>query len=654
MIDGLRLAMSHADRSAENAPKPATPQTRRANEAVRAALPFDDEADFADAARGLIGTIPDGQIPAGSGGFVWNARAWQFLDSPEAPPSVNPSLWRIARLNRQHGLFKVTDRVYQVRGYDLANMTIIEGDTGAIIIDPLMVAESARAALALYHAHRPERPVRAVIYSHSHVDHYGGVGGVIDEQEAATGRVQVIAPDGFLEAVGGENVLAGNVMGRRAQFQFGTLLPPGPGGHVDVGLGKAIARGRTGLIAPNLSIVEPVETHLVDGVEIVFQLAPGTEAPAEMHLFTPQFSVLNMAENATRHLHNFCPLRGALVRDPRLWSFYLAKAVELFGDRTEILIGQHHWPTWGRDRIHRFLAQQRDLYKFIHDQTVRLMNHGLKPTEIAEALDLPPELQREWSVRGYYGTVSHNAKAVYQRYLSWYDGNPANLHPLPPRQSATRTIDYMGGANAVLTRAREDFAAGEYRWVAQVASQLVHADPGNREARALAADAFEQLGYQAESGTWRNAYLYGAQEMRHGTTPLPPRPMISPDILVAVGTGTLFDFMAVRLNPARVAGRSFVLNWQITPTGESIAQTLAHSTLSQLEDRQLANADATIQISRSDLVSLILRQQTVSEALAAGRLQVQGDSSAVIALFDMLDDFTMQFAVVEPLPHDVR
>ncbi len=630
------------------APKDAAPGTRRANQAIGALLRFDDTADFDDARRGFIGTHDSGVIRNASGAVLWNLPAYRFLDGPEAPPTVNPSLWRMARLNLNHGLFKAADGVYQVRGFDIANLTIVEGAEGVVLIDPLTTTDTARAALELYYAHRPRRPVSAVIYSHSHTDHYGGVKGVISEEEVRAGGVQVIAPAGFLEAVAGENVLAGNPMARRAQFQFGTLLPPGPRGQVDAGLGKAVARGIVSLIAPTMEIMQDVETHIVDGVEITFQLAPGTEAPAEMHMFLPRHAVLNMAENATRHLHNFCPLRGAVVRDPRQWSHYLSQAMELFGGGSDVLIGQHHWPTWGKERIREFLEKQRDLYKYVHDQTVRLMNHGRKPAEIAEVLELPPELAREWSVRGYYGTISHNAKAVYQRYLSWYDGNPANLNPLPPAETARKTVAYMGGADAALARAREDFAAGEFRWVAQVASQVVFAEPDSRDARELAADAFEQLGYQAESATWRNAYLYGAQELRNGVAQLPPRPMLSPDLMTAVTTATLFDFIAIRLNPASVAGRSFVLNWHLTDTGERLAQTLRHSTLTQVMGKTAASADASIAASRETLVALVLRKITVAQAMQGGKLAVDGDTSLIEALFAMLDDFSMQFDVVTP------
>lgn len=640
--------MSPTPTSSSPSPKDAEPTTVRINAEVLGRLPFDDRQDFDAARRGHIASFPDGIIRTRNGTEVWNLQAYDFLSQEQAPPTVNPSLWRMARLNMNQGLFQVTDRVYQVRGLDLANMTIIEGDTGLILVDAMTTAEVARAGLELYYAHRPRKPIVAMIYSHSHADHYGGVKGLLTVDQVRQDRVTVIAPHGFMEAVGGESILAGNAMTRRAQFQFGGLLPKGPRGQVDAGLGKVTARGHVTLIAPTQLVAEPVETHTLDGIEMVFQLAPDSEAPAEMHMFLPRLGVLNMAENATRHLHNFCPLRGAVVRDPRLWSNYIAQAIELFGSHSEVLIGQHHWPTWGQERISDFLSKQRDLYKFIHDQSVRLMNHGYRPAEIAEALDLPPELRAEWSVRGYYGTISHNSKAVYQRYLSWYDGNPANLNPLPSQPAARKTIDYMGGASTVIARARQDFARGEYRWVAQVMNQIVFAEPENRQARELMADALEQLGYQAESATWRNAYLYGAQELRQGVAKLPPRPPLSADLLEAIPTSTLFDFMAVRLAPARVGGRQFVMNWQLTDSNEQAVLTLQNSTLSHLMDKRVPHAQLSVSTTRVVLVDLNLRRKTVAQAIEAGEVTLEGERQMLVALFDMLDDFEFMFNIVTP------
>ena len=643
-------AASAAPAIAADVPKPASAATRAANQAMLGALPFDDVQDFLDVQKGFIATLDDGFVRNKAGTVFWNLNDYNFLQAEQAPDTVNPSLWRMARLNLSNGLFHVVDRVYQIRGLDLANMTIIEGDSGLILIDPLTTAEVAKAGLELYFRHRPRRKVVAVIYSHSHVDHYGGVRGVASVEDVRAGQTAIIAPDGFMEAVGGENVLAGLPMGRRAQFQFGPLLAKGPRGQVDAGLGKVTARGTVTLIPPTSLITLPTETRNIDGVEIVFQLAPETEAPAEMHMFLPQFGVLNMAENATRHLHNFIPLRGATARDPRMWSKYLADAIDLFGPKTEVLIAQHHWPTWGRERVLKFLAKQRDLYKYIHDQTLRLMNRGWRPGEIAEVLELPPGLAREWTARGYYGTVSHNAKAVYQRYLSWYDGNPANLNPLPPRPAAIKFVAYMGGAQPILARARADFAQGEFRWVAQIMNQLVFAEPDNKEARALGADALEQLGYQAESATWRNAYLYAAQELRNGVMQLPPRPMLSPDLVSALSTDIFFDYIAVRLDAAKAAGLAWRINWHFTDTGETLALNLENSTLTARLGQAVTGADASVTTTRPILEAIAFKRLGFADALSTGKLTVEGHSSKPQALFDMLEDFEMMFEVMTPGP----
>ncbi|MBC8242428.1 MAG: MBL fold metallo-hydrolase [Alphaproteobacteria bacterium] len=630
------------------APKPASAATQAAQKLVLEELPFSDQGDFEQARRGFIAPVPDGLVKNERGAAMWDLQAYEFLGPAAAPDRVNPSLWRMARLNMNNGLFKVCHRVYQLRGLDLANMTIIEGDSGLIVIDPMTTAEVARAGLELYYAHRPKKPVVCVIYSHSHVDHYGGVMGVTSTDAVAQGKVAVIAPDQFMEELSGENVLAGNAMMRRAQFQFGGLLAKGPRGQVDAGLGKVTARGRVTLIAPTQVIIAATESHNIDGVEMVFQLAPDSEAPAEMHMFLPQFGVLNMAENTTRHLHNFIPLRGAVVRDPRIWSRHISDAMALFGGQTEILIGQHHWPTWGQGEVRAFLEKQRDLYKYLHDQTVRLINHGLTAAEIAETLELPPGLDREWTVRGYYGSVSHNAKAVYQRYLSWYDANPASLNPLPRREAGRKTVEYMGGAEALLRRARADFAAGEYRWVAQVLSHLVFAEPENLAGRALLADAFEQLGYQAESATWRNAYLYGAQELRHGLARLPARHMLSPDMLAALTSEALFDFMAVRLNGAKAAGLHWKINWHLTDRDENLVMNLQNCTLTHVVGQAADDAVASVRANWDLLVALNVRRTSVAEAVAAGDLEIDGDIAVVERLFTMLDDFEMMFDVVAP------
>src|SRR5262245_54392122 len=629
-------------------PKDATPITRARNEAVLGALPFGDAQDFEDAARGFVGSLPEIVIRNDQDRVVYSLAEYGFLDPESAPPTVNPSLWRQARLNMRHGLFRVTDRIYQVRGFDVSNMTLIEGDRGLIVIDPLISTEVARAALALYTRHRGPRPVTAVLYTHSHVDHYGGVRGVVDQAEVATGAVPVWAPDGFMEEVVSENVLAGTAMMRRAQFQFGATLPKGPRGQVDAGLGKVTSRGTVTLIPPTRIVKEPFETHTIDGIEIVFQLTPETEAPAEMHMFYPALRALNLAENATHNLHNIYPIRGAQARDANAWAKYLNAALDRFGPAADVAFAQHHWPVWGRARVREFLGAQRDLYKYLHDQTVQLMNHGEKPAEIAERLTLPKSLAGTWHVRGYYGTLSHNAKSVYQRYIGWYDANPANLNPLPPVERGRKYVEYMGGAERAIARAREDFARGEYRFVAEAMSHVVFADPANAEARSLGADALEQLGYAAESATWRNAYLLGALELRRGVPATAARAPVSPDVVRAMSLDLFFDYLGVRLNGEKAEGRRLVLNWVFSDLGRRYVLNLENCALTYLADRQGDGADATVTLDRTVLDSIVLRELTVTDAIQRGLVRVEGNPSRVVELFELLDDFTLMFEVVEP------
>ena len=621
------------------APRAAEPDVVARNRAVLSELPFSDRQDFDDAMRGFVATVPDAQNP----------ERYQFL-SAEAPPTVNPSLWRLAQLNGVNGLFKVVDGIYQVRGFSLANMTIVEGATGLIVIDPLSSVGAAEEAMALYFAHRPRKPVVAVVYTHSHTDHYGGVKGVTSAADVTAGRTKVFAPAGFMDAVASESVIAGNAMGRRAQYQFGSPLPRGERGNVDAGLGKNDSRGRPGrsIIAPTNSIAQPVETHTIDGVEVVFHLAPASEAPAEMHLFFPQRRVLDMAENVTQTLHNLLPLRGTEVRDARGWSKYIGDALERFGPEAEVLIAQHHWPVWGHDRVVGRLEQQRDLYKYLHDQTVRMMNQGMAPTEIAEALRLPKGLETVWSARGYYGTLSHNSKAVYQRYLGWYDGNPATLNALPPVDGARKYVEYMGGPAAVIERAREDFRKGNYRWVAQVMDQVVYADPTNAEARALAADAFEQLGYGAESATWRNAYLLGAQELRRGVPAGKPRQSLDAEMVSALPATSVFDYLGTTLNGPRAGTARMVLNWRFTDTREVLASTLDHAALTYVVGKTAANADAGVTTTREVFNAIILRQRTFDEARQRGEMTITGTAARFTELMALFDDVDPTFAIVEP------
>jgi alkyl sulfatase BDS1-like metallo-beta-lactamase superfamily hydrolase len=633
---------------AQIAPKAPEPATLKANAEMAKNLPFADRQDFDDAMKGFVGTVPDALVPGtGQRPPVWSMKPYEFLKQEGAADSVNPSLWRQAQLNAIHGLFKVTGRVYQVRGFDIANMTIVEGDTGLILVDTLGSPDTARAALELYYQHRPRKPVGTVIYTHSHADHFGGAKGVTSEADVAAGKVQVLAPAGFSEAVAGEIVLAGSAMSRRAQYQFGIILPPGPRGHVDTGLGKTAGRAPLSLIAPTATI-ERNETRTIDGIEIAFHMAPGSEAPAEMLIYFPQFRVLDMAEDVNHTMHNLYTLRGSEVRDGNLWSRYIGEALEAFGGRTDIVIGQHTWPVAGQARVAHLLKTQRDMYKFINDQSLRLLNHGYTPVEIAETLRMPASLEQEWSARGYYGTLSHNAKAVYQKYLGWYDANPANLNPLPPVENARKTVKYMGGADAVIVRARADFAKGEYRWVASAMNQVVFADPANRAARELGADALEQLGYQAEAGPWRDAYLVGAAELRNGLPRIPGVSTANADTIRALGTGQFFDYLGVRLNAAKAEGKTMVINWTFTDSRRQFVTTVENSALTWVAGRQAAKADATITLARGTLDALALGQTTLPEAVKAGLAKVEGDAAKPEELLAMLDTFNVMFEVVEP------
>jgi alkyl sulfatase BDS1-like metallo-beta-lactamase superfamily hydrolase len=577
-------------------------------------------------------------------------KPYDFLKQNEVADSVNPSLWRQAQLNAIHGLFKVTERVYQVRGFDISNMTIIEGDTSLIIIDVLLTAETARAALELYYQHRPNKPVGTVIYSHSHTDHFGGVKGVTSEADVAAGKVQVLAPTGFMEAIASESVMAGTAMSRRAQYQFGPLLPPGPRGHVDTGLGKKVAAGTVTLIAPTGTIDKTMDKRVIDGVEIVFQLAPGSEAPSEMLMYFPQFRVLDMAEDVTHNMHNLYTIRGSEVRDGNLWSRYISEAMETFGDKSDVIIAQHHWPVAGQARVVALMKKQRDMYKFINDQSLRLLNLGYTPGEIAETLHMPASLEQEWSARGYYGTLRHNAKAVYQKYLGWYDANPADLDPLPPAENARKTVEYMGGADAVIARARGDFAKGEYRWVASAMNQVVFADPANRAARELGADALEQLGFQAEAATWRNAYLVGAMELRNGVPKIPGNNTANADTLKALNNEMFFDFLGVRLNAAKAEGKTMVINWSFTDSNQRIALNLDNSALTYVAGKQVPNADATVTLARGTLDAVTLQRTTFADAVKAGLVKIDGDPRKLDELMSMLDTFKVMFEVVEPKP----
>jgi alkyl sulfatase BDS1-like metallo-beta-lactamase superfamily hydrolase len=520
-----------------------------------------------------------------SGAPILDTAEWDFLDADEAPATVNPSLWRQACLNREHGLYQLTDGLYQVRGYDISNLSLVAGETGWIVIDPLTSTETARAAMDLVREHLGDRPVQAVIYTHSHIDHFAGLAGVIDLADLVERQVPIVAPAGFLVEAVSENVIAGPAMLRRAGYMYGNNLPRGPEGQVDCGLGRSVPAGTVSLVAPTVEISRTGEELVLDGVRIVFQFTPDAEAPAEMMFHFPDLRAFCAAENCTSVMHNLYTLRGAQVRDALAWSKYVNEALRLFGDSSDLVFASHGWPRFGADEVRHYLRTQRDTYRYLHDQTMRLANRGLVMTEIAEELDLPPALASEFGNRGYYGTVNHNAKAVYQRYLGWFDGNPAHLHPLPPEPAARRYVDYMGGADAVLARAREDFAAGDYRWVCEVVNHVVFAEPTNVEARELQAAALEQLGYQAESGPWRNFYLTGAKELRRapGTRPAGAGSGAGRQaaaLLSAMTVEMVFDLLGARLDGPRADGESVAIGWRFPDLGEEWTLRLEHCALS--------------------------------------------------------------------------
>lgn len=634
------------------APKDATEATRAVNAAFVRQLPFGDREDFELAQRGLIAKAPltvAGRRPGVP--VAWDLAGYAFISTEApAPATVNPSLWRQAQLNMNHGLFKVGDRIYQVRGLDISNVSFIEGDSGWIVVDPLISAEVAKASLDLVHQHLAKKPVVAVIYTHSHSDHFGGVKAIVSDQDVKAGRVKIIAPKGFMEHAVSENVVAGTAMNRRATYMFGPYLPKGPRGQVDTGLGKNVSVGIPTLLAPTDIIDRTGQTMMVDGVQFVFQYTPDTEAPAEMNFYLPQFRALCMAENANHTMHNLYTPRGALVRDAKIWAQYLDEAIDLFGDRTDVVFISHHWPTWGREKVIEFLKGQRDLYRYIHDQTLRLANHGYVSPEIAEMLTLPDSLARKWYNRGYYGTLSHNVKAVYQRYLGWFDANPANLHSLPPVEASKRYVELMGGAKSVLAKARESYEKGEYRWVAQLVNHVVFADPGNQEAKALQADALEQLGYQAESAVWRNFYLMGALELRRGAPKLPPRPIAFPDLITAMTTEMLFDTFAVRLNGPKAAGKVIRLNYVFPDTNERFLVAIENGVLNYWAGKQAAQADATVTLSRPALNQIVGGTATFEQKVAAGEVKVEGRREALGELMSLMDSFGSWFNIVTPRP----
>ncbi|WP_099184427.1 alkyl/aryl-sulfatase [Mycobacterium kansasii] len=603
----------------------------------------DDTTDFDNADRGFIAALSPCVIKSADGRVVWDNDAYSFLRGP-APTSVHPSLWRQSRLAAKQGLFEVVPGIYQVRGFDISNISFVEGDTGIIVIDPLVSTEVAAAALDLYRTHRGgDRPVVAVIYTHSHVDHFGGVLGVTSQADVDAGKVSVLAPEGFTAHAVQENIYAGGAMMRRAGYMYGSYLPRGPQGQVGCGLGQTLSTGEVSLIVPTVDVRRTGETHTIDGVEIEFQMAPGSEAPAEMHFYFPRFRALCMAENATHNLHNLLTLRGALVRDPRAWSGYLTEAIETFADRADVVFASHHWPTWGHDNIVGYLSQQRDMYSYLHDQTLRLLNQGYTGVEIAEMFQMPPALERAWHTHGYYGSVSHNVKAIYQRYMGWFDGNPGRLWPYPPEAIAPRYVEAMGGIDRVVELAGKAVADGDFRWAATLLDHAVFTDSNHAAARQLYADTLEQLAYGAENATWRNFFLSGATELRDGnlgTSGQAP----SPTFFDQLTLDQIFDVVAISINGPRAWDLDLAIDFSFTEPAENYRLTLRNGVLIHRRvaaDSATANATVTV----GDKVRLV--NAALGDISSPG-FEVSGDETVLQTFLSVLDRPNPAFNIVTP------
>jgi len=626
----------------------ATAATSARNQEVLRSLDFVDEQDLAEAGRGLIAEFEGGAVGGEGDSAVWDLDRYAFLDE-EPPSTANPSLWRAARLLRRAGLFEVCDGVYQVRGLDLSNMTIVEGDEGIVVFDPLISAETAAAGLALYRSHRGSRPVTGIVYTHSHVDHFGGARGLFPTGEEVDPELPALAPEGFVAEAVGENVFCGPAMARRAAYMYGAALEAGPQGQIGAGLGLSTSTGSITLVTPNLEITETGQEETVDGVTMRFQITSGAEAPASMSVYLPDHRALCVADLCVRCQHNLMTPRGALIRDGHAWAGFLDEAMSLFGEEAEVMFAGHMWPTWGGEQITARLAAQRDLYAYLHDQSVRLINRGLTGAEIAEVLELPPDLARRWDCREYYGSLSHNVKGIYQRYMGWFDGNPARLWEHPPEQAAKRYVDFMGGGDAVLERARTSYAEGDYRWVAQVLSHLVFAEPSNEAARSLQADALEQLAYGAENATWRNFFLMGAAELRSRQVQVPTiaRP---PDLVAQLSFEQILDAMSMRVNGPEAWALAVDLRWELTDTDEARDLTLSNGALTHRPAGALAGFEpqATLRMDRAALNELTADTTPVGDLLGAGRIQIDGDPTKIGELLGTLEEPDPGFAIVEP------
>ncbi|MCX5768325.1 MAG: MBL fold metallo-hydrolase [Gemmatimonadetes bacterium] len=623
----------------------ASETTRAANAQMAASLSLNDPQDFDDAKRGLIAR-PTGTIIGPDGAVIVDFDAFKFEDGP-APATVNPSLWRHAQLNAQIGLFKVTDGIYQLRGFDLANMTLIDGKSGWIVVDPLTSSETAAAALAFARTHLSNKPVSAVIFTHSHIDHFGGVLGVLSVADAKARQVPVVAPDGFVQEATSENVLVGTSMLRRARYQFGRNIALSPTGLVDAGLGKTATSGSFGILMPTEIVSAPTQEMVLDGVRFVFHNVPGAEAPAELTFSVPERKAYCSAENVVQTMHNLLPIRGAKARDALRWSNYLDQALEHTAS-ADVLFASHNWPVWGAARITALITGQRDVYKYTHDQTVRLLNAGFTPREIAEQVKLPASLQREFGSRGYYGDLRHNVKAVYQFYVGAYDGNPANLNPLPPEESAKRYVELMGGADKAVAAAQMSFSKGDYRWAAELLNQVVFAQPSHTGAKALLAQCYEQMAYAAESATWRNTYLVGAAELREG----PPTKGVDRSAMIELLSQTpverFLEAMAAGLNGPAAEGKTLKVNLVLTDTKESFVLWIENAVLHFRKAPPAADANATLTLTKGIFVKMMAGTAGFKDTLMSDQLKVAGSKVDVIRFFMLIDKSPGTFAIVTP------
>jgi alkyl sulfatase BDS1-like metallo-beta-lactamase superfamily hydrolase len=628
--------------------KPPSEHTLAVRAENAANLNFADERDLEEAARGFIAAPEYRQIMADAGHVAWDMQRYGFLLNETDYGSIHPSTQRMARLNMSYGLYEVMPRIYQVRGFDLANMTLIQGNSGWIIFDPLTSKETARAALALANEHLGERPVAAVVYSHSHGDHFGGVRGVVDEADVEAGRVQIIAPVGFMEHAIAENVYAGNAMSRRLFFQYGVLLPAHPYGHVDQSIGKNLSSGAIGLIAPTIVIEDPIEKLTIDGVTMVFQNTPGTEAPSEMNTWFPEFNAFWAAENVTGTIHNIYTLRGARVRDALRWSKYINEALYMFGKDAEVMFASHSWPRWGNERIQEVLRAQRDMYAHLNNQTLNLVNRGVSISQIHNEYEVPVSLQQQWAARSYHGDVGNNVRGVVNSYLGHWDANPRTLLPVSPEASAPLYVEMMGGRAPILAKGRELYDAGEYLLASEILDRLVWASPDDEEAKDLLADVYEQLGYQMESNSTRNAFLAAAFELRSGIPEgASPKPLV-PDVLRAMSTELFLDFLAIQMDSkaAEAAGLKFIVNFVTPDRGETFVLEMSNATLTNIEGYLADDPDLTLTVNRADIDLVMTSEETFADLFADGRATMEGNAQVMAALMQTLVQFTPDFEML--------